>query len=229
MLTKKHIFTIPKEELTQVYTYFKKHTNIDCPNVPKKYVTAVTYAYDFLAEDLEIDIVIQSFDLSTIQEDRVILQNGEHFSGKMPGRILENSEKVICFVSSIKNFDAKSQLLNDSLESYFFDIWGTSFIENAQSWLKDYISNGLSELKLKRTHVWNPGQHQFELNNQRSIFKLLNPEDIGVQLSPSMKMMPIKSISGIMGVIKDDETNDLNPCDFCSLHKTCQVSKSTCS
>lgn len=29
MLTKKHILTIPKTELTQVYTYFKKHTNKD--------------------------------------------------------------------------------------------------------------------------------------------------------------------------------------------------------
>lgn len=229
MLTKKHILAIPKAELTQVPAYFKKHTNIDYPDVSQKYGFSVTNTYNFIVADLEIDAVIQSFDISKIQEDRVILKNGEQFSGKMPGRILENSEKVICFVLSIKNFDVKSQILKDSMEKYFFDIWGTSFIENAESWLRDYVSNGLSALKLKQTHVWNPGQHQFELNNQRSIFKLLNPEDIGVQLSSSMKMNPIKSISGIIGVINQDETNNLNPCDFCSLHKTCQVSKSTCS
>ncbi|WP_373484402.1 hypothetical protein [Acetobacterium sp.] len=228
MLTKKLVLTIPKADLTQVHAYFKKHTNIDYLNVPKKYGAAVINAYNFLVEDLEIDAVIQSFDVSAILEDRVILKNGEQFSGKMPGRILENSEKVLCFVSTVKDFDCKSKMLTDSMENYFFDCWGSAFIENAEAWLKDYVSNGLSALNLKRTHVWNPGQHQFELNNQRSIFKLLNPEDIGVHLSPSMKMTPIKSISGIMGVINQNETSALNPCDFCALHRTCQVSQSTC-
>jgi len=228
MLTKKHILTIPKTELTQVYDYFKKHTNIDYPNVPKKYGSAVTNAYNFLVEELEIDAVIQCFDVAAIREDQVILKNNEQFSGKMPGRILENSEKVLCFVSTVRNFDSKYKMLTDSMENYFFDCWGSAFIENAESWLKDYISHGLAPLKLKRTHVWNPGQHQFELKNQRTIFRLLNPEDIGVHLSAKMKMNPVKSVSGIMGVINQNETNDLNPCDFCSLHKTCQVSKTTC-
>lgn len=229
MLTKKHIFTIPTAELTQVHTYFNKHTNIDYPNVPKKYGTAVTNAYNFLVEELEIDAIVQGFDLSSILEDQVILKNGEQLVGKMPGRILKYSDQVLCFVTTVKNFDLKSQSLNDSMEKYFFDCWGSAFIENAQAWLKDYVSIRLSALKLKRTHIWNPGQHQFELNNQRSIFKLLSPEDIGVHLSSSMKMTPIKSVSGIMGVINQDETHDLNPCDFCSLKKTCQVSNSTCS
>lgn len=229
MLTQKHILNIPVAKLTQVNSYFKKHTNIDYPEVPKKYGMAVVNAYDFLIKDLEILAIIQSFEISEIHEDNVLLNNGELFSGKMPGRILKDSKQVLCFVVSIRNFDDKSRILTDTLENYFLDIWGTAFIENAEFWLKDYIAHELSELALKRTHVWSPGQHQFELKNQRCLFNLLAPEEIGVQLASSLKMNPIKSVSGIMGVLNQNETNDLNPCDFCSLHKTCQVSGATCS
>ncbi len=229
MLTKKHILNVPAANLTQVNDYFKKHTNIDYPEVPKKYGMAVNNAYDFLIKDLEILALLQSFEISEIHEDHVLLCNGESFLGEMPGRILKDSKQVLCFVVTIRNFDDKSHVLTASLENYFLDIWGTAFIENAERWLKDYIAQELAELTLKRTHVWSPGQHQFELKNQRCLFNLLAPEEIGMQLAPSMKMSPIKSVSGIMGVLNQNQTNDLNPCDFCSLHKSCRVSGATCS
>jgi hypothetical protein len=47
----------------------------------------------------------------------------------------------------------------------------------------------------------------WRLENQRGLFALLRPEEIGIRLLPSMLMQPMKSVSGL--VVKAGSEDDL--------------------
>ncbi|WKY45719.1 hypothetical protein Q5O14_06380 [Eubacteriaceae bacterium ES2] len=221
--------TIPFSELTEVDSFFKRHTNIDLTNIPAKYGKDVLETRDLMIESLTIEALYQFFEIQDLTDASVTISSDIIFSGKMPPKILKEASHCFCFVASLKGYDQQIETLDGTMKKYFYDIWGTSFIENASTWLKRKIGQELNDYNLFYSPFWNPGQHQFELVNQRPIFELLSPSDIGLELTSHLKMIPIKSVSGIMGVFNTDNFTPLIPCDFCKLGKSCPASKSGCA
>ncbi|WKY48752.1 hypothetical protein Q5O24_05395 [Eubacteriaceae bacterium ES3] len=220
---------IPFDELTEVNSFFKRHTNIDISNIPPKYGNDILETRNLMMESLTIESLYQFFEISDIIDDTVHISSNIMLSGKMPPKILRGASHCLCFVATINGFDEQLKSIDGSMKQYFFDIWGTSFIENASLWLKERLGLELQKNSLFHSPVWNPGQHQFELINQRPIFKLLSPSDIGLELTSHLKMVPVKSVSGIMGIYDHADFEVLIPCDFCKLGKTCPASKTGCS
>lgn len=221
--------TIPFSELTEVDSFFKRHTNIDITDIPAKYGNDILESRDLMMASLSIEALYQFFEIKDLSDNGVMVAADTNFSGKMAPKILKDASHCFCFVASIKGFDQQIETLDGSMKKYFYDIWGTSFIENASLWLKQKIGQELEADGFYPSPFWNPGQHQFELLNQRPIFKLLSPSDIGLELTSHLKMIPVKSVSGIMGVFDHNDFTPLIPCDFCKLGKSCPASKSGCS
>jgi cobalamin-dependent methionine synthase I len=47
---------------------------------------------------------------------------------------------------------------------------------------------------------FSPGYSDMSLEMQKKIFKLLKPENIGINLSPSCLMIPEKSVTAFVGI-----------------------------
>ena len=212
-----------------VNDYFKRLSGNDMADIPAKYGSSVEDARDQAMENLEIGMVYQCDNIETAGETEVVLECRERFTGDMPGRILKDAGQVVSFVVSLCGYGELAEQTEDIMEQYFLDTWGSAYVEAAQGWLGRNVLAGLKEEGMSRTHLWSPGQHQFALSNQKALFRILKPEDIGCRLTGNLMMVPVKSASGIMGIVPEDVKDLLLPCDFCPYGAACPASKRGCA
>ncbi len=73
------------------------------------------------------------------------------------------------------------------------------------------------------TPPFSPGYCGLPLDQQISVFAIVNAKEIGVRLLPTMIMQPIKSVSGLIG-IGDSQRVEAHgvPCQWCDL-TTCHM------
>lgn len=216
-------------EFPNAGTFFQKISGIDVNHIPEQYGDDVTDAQNMLKEHAEIVIIYKVCEIEAIEENEVILEDGKKLSGQMPPMILKDSKQLVSCVISLQGFTEASEQSDDIMIEYFMDSWGSAYVECAQAWLGKHVKEELAKEGLKRTHLWSPGQHRFELTNQRTLFDILRPEEEGCTLTESYMMVPVKSGSGIWGVIDESIENVLLPCDFCALGATCPSSKRGCA
>ena len=216
-------------EFTNADKYFEKHAGFPYDQVPAKYGEGVEQARKIIAEKLDIAIVFNCDEVVELGADSAKLACGEAFTGEMPPRILIDSGSVYNYIITLCGFTELKSEITDMMTEYFMDTWATAFVEAAQEWFGDYVKKELEKCGMKRTHIWSPGQHQFSLANQKPLFRMLKPEEVGCTLTKTLMMVPVKSVSGIIGVIPGDAGKQLLPCDFCSLSSRCPASKSGCA
>lgn len=218
---------IDLETLSEVDELFERHSGVDTNNIDPKYGDTVLEAKKLVMENCRAALVYERVGIESKGEESVTLTSGQTLVGKMVGRVLDKSDEAYLFVISLDGFTKCSS--DDIMIEYFADTWATAFVESAQATFADMVAEELKPENLKRTYVWCPGQTQFELANQRPLFDLLNPEDIGCTLTSKLMMVPVKSASGLMGVVAADVEVTLIPCDFCSFKKNCPASKRGCA
>lgn len=225
-------------EFTGTAAYFEKITGIDPGNTPGQLDELVARSWRMVKERLEVAIVYRRSDITAISEGRVALkgvvtdskglvENWE-LVGDMPPRILQDSKQMISCIMTLCGFEQLQEEVkkqDDIMLEYFLDAWGNTYMEAAQIWFGEYIANELGKEKLARTHLWSPGQQGFELANQKVLFEMLRPEEIGCALTENLMIAPVKSASGIYGVVRADAKDLLLPCDFCEFGGTCPSSK----
>ena len=230
MNTEKHVIEISLESLEpEVNQFFQRLSGIDATQVPEKYGDTVIRAKNAIKDNLKLFIVYKCDDIQSISDEEVILDNGMSYKGKMPAKILKDANQVITHVVTLKGFKELAEAEDDFLAQYFMDTWGSAYVESTQAWFGKKLLKELKEEDKSRTHVWSPGQYGFELTNQKTIFELLHPEEIGCTLSKTLMMVPVKSASGIIGIIDPNVKDLLLPCDFCSLGAKCPASKRGCA
>jgi cobalamin-dependent methionine synthase I len=66
-----------------------------------------------------------------------------------------------------------------------------------------------------------PGEPDWPLEGQRELFDLVPGEEIGVTLTDTFLMRPLKSLSLVVGIGENLSTGG-SPCEFCSLNQVCR-------
>ena len=213
--------------MDEVSLRMKKHAGIDLAAIPAKYGDSVDKAKAYMADKISIAAVYQIFKISSVDEEGVTLENGARFTGAMVPRICRGAEYIACFVATLPAFNDIRDTMGDIMEDYFLDVWGTVYAECGTAMVEASLKDSLAGSGYRSASAWNPGQHRFELCNQRPLFALLNPEEIGCVLDKHMRMIPFKSTSGIIPILEQEisEENDLIPCDFCDKKLTCPASR----
>ena len=214
---------------SMVNQHFKNLSGIDAEAVPEKYGDTVVRAKETIRDNLNIVILYKCDNIKSMSDDEVVLENGLKYSGKMPVKILKDAAQVVTCVITLQGFQELAQKEEDFLVQYFMDTWGSAYVESAQAYLGKKVLEDLKTEGKSRTHLWSPGQYGFELKNQKTIFELLNPEEVGCTLTKKFMMVPVKSGSGIWGVIEPDVKDLLLPCDFCQFGSKCPASKRGCA
>lgn len=184
---------------------------------PKQFIDTKKRVID----NVKIQYLIEAFEISGTDRNKVKLANGTEFKSPMLAKALSKSEEVILMIITVHGYDEIEAAASDGFNLLFIDGWGTALAEcaNAGMWLtleKDMKSKGKYI-----THGWSPGQHQVNIELQKQLFEVLQPEEIGVKLSSSYMMDPKKTISSIIGLGNDSSAPDIRACDFCEKRESC--------
>lgn len=140
---------------------------------------------------------------------------------------LENSEQIIVYISTAGKVISErgKELMDrgDVMEGFIVDTIGTVVVEK----LMDVEQKKLKEDYLKKgQHISNrysPGYADWCVEEQHLLFSLFPKEYCGISLTENSLMMPIKSVSGFMGVGENVKFFPYT-CDHCT-QQECIYSK----
>jgi hypothetical protein len=105
------------------------------------------------------------------------------------------------------------------LRGFIIDTFGSLIVEKSVDLFHQNLESKFSEVGLKLTNRYSPGYCDWQVNDQQQLFSLLPENPCNIQLSDSNLMIPIKSISGIIGIGKEVEKREYS-CSICK-NKTC--------
>ncbi|NMC07715.1 MAG: hypothetical protein GYA24_21050 [Candidatus Lokiarchaeota archaeon] len=171
-----------------------------------------------------------TFPVKGISHDKLVLENGVKIGGGPVTKIMCGAAELVAGVCTIgPHMEQKARECIDAGDSFHGLV-----LDLLASWAAGSIREQLV-LQLQHDHYrakgWHasihmgPGESAFPVTEQRVIFDLLGDEvaRIGVRLEPTMLMVPIKSVSFILGAGPNplgQETG--SQCEYCDLRDTCK-------
>ncbi|HZK04144.1 MAG TPA: vitamin B12 dependent-methionine synthase activation domain-containing protein [Bacteroidaceae bacterium] len=152
----------------------------------------------------------------------------ESLSGQVKfntGRIicnqLRNVEKYVVFVATVgigyDKWIANIKQHDDILFNFVADSIGSQLVESTANSMEKVLQKELDCLDMKRTNRFSPGYCGWHLSEQPFLFGLFpDSEPCGVQLTNSSLMLPIKSVSGFIGIGHEVRYMPY-PCNMCDM------------
>lgn len=139
------------------------------------------------------------------KEGYIDIAGGTLLAGRQICGYLKESTKVALFLCTAGSIFTEQthlyQQQGDFLEAYIVDAIGSITVEKAMDDIQSHLSN---EMKLQGFNISNrysPGYCNWALTSQNELFRIIGDDNnLGITLSESCLMQPIKSISGIIGI-----------------------------
>jgi hypothetical protein len=145
--------------------------------------------------------------------DQHVVVEGLRFESRVLKVNLNNLHRFFAFVvTSGRELDAWANVKTDLLERFWADSINEAVVNSARSFLDRHLQERYGLTKMARM---SPGSlPDWPLEEQRVLFELLGDtgKAIGVELTESLLMMPVKSVSGI--VFANEE--GFASCQLCS-------------
>lgn len=125
--------------------------------------------------------------------------------GSIIARQLRGSEAYAFFTATAgKAFEAYQEKLKqegDMVKIYIADALGSILAEKTADALEIALEKELFKKEWKHTNRFSPGYCGWHVSEQQKLFSLFPIEEpCGIQLTPSSLMLPIKSVSGVIGL-----------------------------
>ncbi|MGL4370141.1 MAG: vitamin B12 dependent-methionine synthase activation domain-containing protein [Spirochaetota bacterium] len=122
---------------------------------------------------------------------------------KIIGSALAGSTHIAVFTATIGSaveekaaaYNAKGEIL----KMYCADVIGSEAAEKTADLLQKKISDHVSSLGMSITNRYSPGYCGWDVSAQKNLFSLLPGAFCGVTLTASSMMVPVKSVSGVIG------------------------------
>jgi len=89
------------------------------------------------------------------------------------------------------------------LEGLIVDLIGSEIAEGVAEYIHTRISSEMVTEGLSTTNRYSPGYCNWPVSDQHKLFMLLGGNNCGIKLTESSLMIPIKSVSGLVGLGKD--------------------------
>jgi cobalamin-dependent methionine synthase I len=122
---------------------------------------------------------------------------------------------VVTVGDAVSKLAAEARLREDALSEWIIDAFGSWAAEEAADALMERIRSHVAENEAL-TLRYSPGYCGMAMEQQQTLFKMVQAEAVNIRLLPSMLMYPLKSISGIVGLGPRDKVSTYRaPCDRC--------------
>ncbi len=143
---------------------------------------------------------------------------------------IKKTEKVAVFVCTagreISIRSKKFMKEGDLLKGYVYDTFGSIAVEAAMDLIQETLSRKMLITGMNITNRYSPGYCGWNITEQKKLFSLLPVKFCGIELTDTCLMLPIKSVSGIIGIGRDVKFNaytcnlcDMQNCLYRNLHQ----------
>jgi hypothetical protein len=170
-------------------------------------------------------VLYRQLQVEEARHDQLILEDKFKISGEIVSRHLVSVQSIIaiiCTVGSELEDYASSVLSSDLVLSLALDGVGAAGVETFANAVCSYFEQENLKNGLQTTMPLSPGMIGWPVEKgQPTLFEILKPEKIGIELNPQFMMIPRKTISILLGVGKELD-NSGNPCNFCAMNATCR-------
>ncbi len=164
-------------------------------------------------------------DFRVKNEGVIQIEGTTEFQSRNLSEVMKSAEKLVCFIGTLgPGIQEKVGALmqdNDLSEAYILDAMGSVAVEDLVDKFQQTIKKECERVGKTVTLRFSPGYCDWPLAEQKKLFILFEPEDITVQLLDSCLMEPVKSISGVFGIVPQGSAL-CNPCRSCD-DRACKV------
>lgn len=132
---------------------------------------------------------------------------------------MEGAEKIAIFICTagqgFSDFSGKYNKEGDYLKGYIVDTMGSVVVEKSMDFIQSELEKQVQTEGMKITNRYSPGYCNWSVDYQKQLFSLLPPLACGITLSASCLMIPVKSVSGIIGIGRNVRKSSYS-CDICN-------------
>lgn len=224
---------ISKNKIQEIFAYSPdiKSLDINLENISKAmgYDDSKTFPYANMLRDIYLEarkiaqpkcgFVLISDAECFQRKGEIVLKNVVFKTGKIISSPLSSMTKAVLYVGTVgKGFDkwlAEKKKENDPLKEYISNLIGSEIAESISKWIYLKIVEFNKSKKMNCSNRYSPGYCGWSVEEQAKLFSFFPKEFCNIHLTDSALMLPIKSVSGLVGVGKNIEYTDY-PCDVCN-------------
>lgn len=125
--------------------------------------------------------------------------------GRVIGRQLRGSEAFALFVATagaeFEELQFRLKDDDDMVRTFIADAFGSVVAEHTADVMEQYLQDGIAARGWRHTNRFSPGYCGWHVSEQQRLFPLFGVDrPCGVRLTDSSLMVPIKSVSGVIGL-----------------------------
>jgi hypothetical protein len=182
-----------------------------------------------LAEAKELVRPAAIWDFLPVREilhEQVVLNGGLRIGGGHLGAVVGGASELmiaVCTIGPVISERVRElQRGRQMLRGILLDSLGSWAVEVLRQQLCRRLEAEAAAAGQHLSTCMSPGDSGWSLQDQRTIFTLVDAARIGVSLSPSLVMLPLKSLSLVMGrgSVPMGHEGGSN-CDFCAIRDRC--------
>lgn len=133
---------------------------------------------------------------------------------------LREADYFAVFAATIgEGFDRYIHILqekDDMVKAFIANSLGSVLVEACAGIMMKELEKRMNTEGIQISYNYSPGYCDWELTEQEKIFAFFPPEFCGIKLTSSFLMLPIKSVSGIIG-IGENVRKRAYSCEICSM------------
>lgn len=170
------------------------------------------------------------FKIKDVNNGKVVLEDNTEIGSEYVQETIRGAHYLLVVVITIGDeveCRAKKYMKNGKMfHGILLDSFGSWATDSVRKQFASWIRKKMhSENGFRTSIALSPGETKWPLQGQSAIFDLLSEETakIGVRLRESLMMLPIKSLSFVIGTGPDKlgKEKGMN-CQFCELRQTCR-------
>lgn len=202
-------FDFSLDELDGVFSYTEEFMGFETGKAPEPFASYMAEAYAEMPELCNISTGYVVIDNPVFKEaSKTIIIDGISFKpGKIVFNQLKGSTAIGIFLASagpgISSRITGLTEKGDQLLSYVYDAFGSVIVQKAVDKLIDRIEESVRPGDWGISDPFSPGYCDWNVIEQHQLFTFFPEGFCGVTLSESSLMMPVKSVSGIIGIGKN--------------------------
>lgn len=164
------------------------------------------------------------------RHERIIMHNGAVLKGGPIVQVMSGAEKLIvgvCTAGAAITAAANEAKQSGSLmRSMFYETFGAYVVGMVRQQMVDMLEKEVRSQGLHISTMLSPGESTWPITQQAELFSLVDAGQIGVTLTATMMMNPMKSLSLVMGMGANPLGSEgATNCDFCTIKDTCPGSQ----
>ena len=162
--------------------------------------------------------IIREIEFIDIKKGIIQIENTELTTGTQICSYLKGSSLAALFICTagdvFTRMTSEYNSKGEYLEAFVVDAIGSLTVENAMDRIQNDLSDKLKEKSLNISNRYSPGYCNWALSGQKKLFQLIGQNEVGITLTDSCLMHPIKSVSGIIGIGSDVKKRAYG-CEIC--------------